>query len=353
MPKTTIEVHYPWALGKIGLRGDREPLSWRTSAAPDEVVGNRHVFKLELDEGEILEFKPVRGDGAWARQRNHTVIAGDSVVVEPYFEASQLSIEAEARTLYSKELKRSIRFQVALPPSYHEHHEKRYPVLYAQDGHAVLSTGADPIDGRSWEMDTTLDQLYELGAIEEILVVAIHTNDRRLETLSPSRDATHGGGDGPRYLDFMVDTLKPWIDRTYRTLPGPHEAGLIGASMGGLFSFFAAWTRSDVFGKAACLSGSFWWDNRSMVREVQKGSCPVPRPLLYIDSGAARTVFEEDANVRDGYHHTMALRQALIRHCYDAGVNIHTLAFAGLGHNNASWASRLMIPIQLLFPRKC
>jgi predicted alpha/beta superfamily hydrolase len=122
--------------------------------------------------------------------------------------------------------------------------------------------------------------------------------------------------------------------------------------MGGLFSFFAAWTRGNVFGRAACLSSSFWWDGRCMVKEVQKGSCPLPRPWLYIDSGAAKGRFEEDANLRDGYHHTLALRTALVEHCYVAGENIHALAFAGMSHNNASWASRLAIPLQLLFPRR-
>jgi len=90
-----------------------------------------------------------------------------------------------------------------------------------------------------------------------------------------------------------------------------------------------------------------------MVREVQKGVCPLPRPKLYIDSGAARSAFEEDANLRDGYHHTVALRSALVSHCYVPGDNLHMLAFAGSSHNNASWAARVAIPLQLLFPRHC
>jgi enterochelin esterase-like enzyme len=126
---------------------------------------------------------------------------------------------------------------------------------------------------------------------------------------------------------------------------------LLGASMGGLFSFYAAWTRSDVFGRAACLSGSFWWANQSMVREVQKGVCPVPRPWLYVDSGVAKNMFEGDANLVDGFHHTVALRNALVTHCYAPGANLHVLAFTGVRHDTASWAARLAIPLQLLLPR--
>lgn len=352
MLKTTIEIHYPPSLGQIGLRGSEAPLSWTQTLEPTRISGHQHLFEVDLPDGALLEFKPIRDDRHWSLERNFSVLAGEHVAVEPYFDRSRSSIEAFVRTMNSAELGRAVAFQVLLPPSYDEHDDKRYPVLYAQDGQALFTTGADPIDGTSWRMDATIDELYEIGALEEILVVGIHTTQERMEMLSPTPDPKHGGGHGQRYLDFLVGTLKPWIDRMYRTRPESESTALLGASMGGLFSFYAAWTRSDVFGKAACLSGSFWWDRRSMVREVQRGSCPVPRPRLYIDSGAARTHFEEDANARDGLHHTIALRQALLTHCYVAGDNLHTLAFPGLRHDNVSWGVRLPIPLQLLFPRR-
>lgn len=352
MPKTTVEVRYPHELGEITLRGGQAPLSWSRSLAPTSVSGDRHVFEIDLPEGALLEFKPVRDGRRWSRERNYTVLAGERVTVEPYFDRTRSSVEAFVRTMSCRELGRTLAFQVLLPPSYDEHTQKRYPVLYAQDGQALFSTGADPIDGTSWKMDETLDELYEIGAIEEIIVVGIHTTERRMEMLSPTPDPKHGGGDAPRYLDFLVERMKPWVDRTYRARPEPASTAVLGASMGGLFSFFAAWTRPDVFGKAACLSGSFWWDRRCMIREVQRGSCPAPRPALYIDSGAARTNFEEDANAVDGLHHTLALRQALVTHCYAPGTNLHTLAFPGLRHNNVSWGMRLPIPLQILFPRR-
>ena len=89
-----------------------------------------------------------------------------------------------------------------------------------------------------------------------------------------------------------------------------------------------------------------------MVRETQKGYCPAPPPVLYLDSGAASSTFEEDANARDGLHHTAALRQSLISHCYVPGTNLHTLAFPGHRHHSASWGARLAVPLQLLFPRR-
>jgi predicted alpha/beta superfamily hydrolase len=290
-------------------------------------------------------------DGEWSRERNYTVVAGDKIVVRPHFDRSEGLLEDKPRELHSPELGIDVRYRVHLPPSYGEHPDRRYPVLYAQDGQALFSNTGDQ-HGPPWRVDETLDELYELAAVEEIIVVGIETAADRLRMLSPSRDKKHGGGDGPKYLDFLVERLKPEIDRRYRTSPERADTGLMGASMGGLFSFFAAWRRPDVFGKAACLSSSFWWDDRFMVKEVRGGSCPAPRPLLYIDSGAAKSDLDEDMSRRDGYHHTVAMRDALTSHCYAPGVNVHLLAFAGSAHESSAWAARVATPLQLLFPRE-
>ena len=238
-----------------------------------------------------------------------------------------------------------------MPPSYEEHRTKRYPVLYAHDGQALFSAAPDPGDAHSWSMDAALNELYEYGVIEEIIVVAVTTKERRIEMLSPTADRQYGGGGADRYLAFLVATLKPHVDRTWRTKPGRTTTALIGASMGGLFSFYAAWSRNDVFSRAACLSASFWWDERRMIRRAQE-VCPVPRPWLYIDSGAALSQFEQDANLRDGFQHTQAMCKALLNNCYEPGRDVVSLTYAGLQHDASAWAARLAIPLQLLFPRR-
>jgi len=352
MLTTTIEVLYPEGRGKLGLRGNMLPLSWKESIDPISVANGRHVFRLETLPALLLEFKAHRDDGRWACGRDDTVQTGQSVTVEPYFDRAYGVLEKVRRTLHSPQLGRSVTYQVFLPPSYDELPEKRYPVLYAQDGQSLFSTSPDPFDGHSWRLDDSLNELYDLAAIEEILVVAIRTDVDRLDLLSPVADPELGGGKGPLYLDFLVDTLKPAVDAAYRTRTGRDDTGVIGASMGGLFSFYAAWNRPRVFGKAICLSSSFWWADRFMVRDVEAGACPLPRPMLYLDSGASKSPFERDANLRDGYHHTLAMRHAVRSHCYVLGDNVHALAFAGMSHDNASWASRLAVPLQLMFPAK-
>ena len=83
---------------------------------------------------------------------------------------------------------------------------------------------------------------------------------------------------------------------------------------------------------------------------AQAGVCPAPRPLVYLDSGASRLEFERDTNAIDGRHHTRALERALIGHCYEPGDDLHVLAFPGQSHDADSWARRIAIPLQLVFP---
>jgi len=354
MPLTTIDVVYPSDYGVIALRGDTPPLSWESSLLPTSITrspdGDRHRFELDIPEGELIEWKPIRDDALWSCERNYTMLAGESLTVSPYFHHATGLLKTNEPVLYSPELGFDIHFRVFLPPSYEEHHTKRYPVLYAQDGQALFAASPDPGDPHSWRMDEALNELYEYGVIEEIIVVAVTTKERRIEMLSPTADRTYGGGRADDFLRFIGETLKPHVDRTWRTRPERESTAIIGASMGGLFAFYGAWTRSDLFGRAACMSASFWWDDRRMLHLVQQ-FCPATRPWLYIDSGAALSQFEQDANVRDGFQHTQAVCKALHSACYDPGVNLVSLAYAGFQHDASAWAARLAIPLQLLFPR--
>ena len=342
---TLIDVIYPAHRGAIGLRGDHAPLSWEHTTAPTSRDGDRVLFELNIPEGELLELKLVRNDEDWAGGRNYTVHAGDHLLIEPYFDRTggALLPAEELATPGGK-----LSYRVMLPPSYDEQDAKRYPVLYVQDGQALWSTSQDPYG--IWNLDKTLDHLFELNAIEELIVVGIDTSERRTGRLSHVADPDHGGGEGPAHLGAIVDHLLPSINERFRTKTERDSTALMGSSMGGLFSFYAAWTRPDVFGKAACLSSSFWWAKRHLIRQVQGEAPPLARPLLYIDSGAAVSAFEKDPNARDGFHHTRSMFRALMRHGYVAGVDLHRLTFTGQAHGADAWAARVAIPLQLLFP---
>lgn len=340
---TWIQVHYPAARGAIGLRGSHAPLSWDHTTPPVRSDGDDHLFQVPLRADELLDLKVVRGED-WALGRNYVVHAGDHLCLEPCFDGGptferDLVVEHDGRTA---------KIDVFLPPSYGEQPAKRYPVLYMLDGQSLWTHSTDPFG--TWDVDLTLASLYELGAVEEMIVVGVHTSEERLAVLSPVPDAEHGGGEGPRFLSLLVDGVRPFVDARYRTRREASATGILGSSMGGLFAFYASWTRPDVFGKAACLSSSFWWADRWAVKHVQTTSAPSPRPFFYLDSGAAPGPVD-DARLLDGFHHTRSMLRALVQAGLDPGADLHRLVFPGERHHAAAWASRVALPLQMLFPQ--
>lgn len=339
---TIVEVVYPPHRGAIGLRGNLAPLSWEHTTPPTRSEGDHHWFVLGLQPGETLELKLVRGEDDWAQGRNYAVHAGDQLLLQPAFDRQHCELLPPATLTHGD---RTLTYQVLVPPSYGEQETKRYPVIYAQDGQALWTSSPDPFG--VWHLDATLDSLLDLAVIEELIVVAIDTSSDRLDHLGPVPDPDYGGGSGGAHLAAIIDALKPAIDQQFRTRPEREHTCAMGSSMGGLFSFYAAWTRPDVFGKAICLSSSFWWAGRAMIRAIT--AAPEPRPVIYLDSGAALDPDEPSASAHDGFHHTRAMHRALDRVGYTP-TDLHRLTFPGQGHAASSWAARVAIPLQLLFP---
>ncbi len=167
--------------------------------------------------------------------------------------------------------------------------------------------------------------------------------------LRPVPDAHQGGGDGPAFLELLPDGIRTHVHPHFRTQTERTSRGILRSSMGGLFSLFPAWTRPDLFRKAACLSSSFWWGDRWAVKHVQSSEPPEPRPLFYIDSGASPGPLEE-GHSSDNFHDTRSMLRALKRVGFNAGADVHRLVFPGQSHHAAAWASRVALPLQLLFP---
>jgi predicted alpha/beta superfamily hydrolase len=336
---TIIEVIYPRERGCIGLRGSAPPLSWTETTPPTATLEARCVFELAIPEGELVDVKLVRGNDEWAHGRNYTLHAGDHLLLRPAFERTTCKLLPPVVLPTSPW---PLRYQVLLPPSYDEQRARHYPVLYAQDGQALWSTSSDPFG--VWALDTVIDQLLEIAVMSELIVVAIETSTARMDRLGPVRDPTYGGGRAREHLETIIRELKPRIDADFRTRVGREDTALIGSSLGGLFSFYAAWTAPEIFGKAICLSSSFWWANRYMIRAAQVA--PSPRPTIYLDSGVA---LHPDARSQDGFQHTRSMQRALVRAGYMNGEDLHRLAFPGHVHSTAAWSARVAIPLQLLF----
>jgi predicted alpha/beta superfamily hydrolase len=206
--------------------------------------------------------------------------------------------------------------------------DQRYPVIYMQDGQNLF----DPATSYAgdWQAGAALDALEREG-LAAIVVGIPNMGKRRLAEYSPFRDLRLGGGAGDAYLDFVTSTVKPLIDRDFRTLPERDHTAIAGSSMGGLISLYAFFAQPDIFGLAGVMSPSLWFARGAIFRYLRRQ--PFVSGRLWLDAGD-----QEGGNM---LANARRLRDLLTAKGYHPGVNLHYLEATGAGHNEAAWATRL------------
>jgi len=152
-------------------------------------------------------------------------------------------------------LGRERRVQVYLPPGYASS-GKRYPVLYMHDGQNLFDDRTSFVG--EWGVDEALDQLAREEKLEVIVVGIEHGGDHRMTELKPWEYKQFGPGEADQYLAFVVDVVKPWVDANYRTRTDRAHTGVMGSSLGGLTSWYAAFKYPQVFGRIGVFSPSYW-----------------------------------------------------------------------------------------------
>lgn len=166
------------------------------------------------------------------------------------------------------------RIWIYLPKSY-ALSDKKYPVLYMQDGQNLFNEKT--AFAEEWGIDECLDSLQNKGLKECIVVGIDHGGNKRINEYNPYDHFQYGKGLGNEYLQFIAETLKPYIDNKYRTHKGRDYTYLAGSSMGGLISWYGQLKYASVFGGGAIFSPSFWispqvavdaqqWDGMEMLR---------------------------------------------------------------------------------------
>lgn len=154
-------------------------------------------------------------------------------------------------TFFMPQLNRYRRIWIYLPEKY-KTSKKRYPVLYMHDGQNLFDN-ATSYSGE-WEVDETLDSMPNA-----CIVVGIDNGSLlRMNEYNPNDTDLYGKGEGNSYLEFLVKTLKPFIDKSFRTLRSRKYTITAGSSMGGLISFYAGILYPRVFGGIGIFSPSFW-----------------------------------------------------------------------------------------------
>ena len=189
------------------------------------------------------------------------------------------------------QLKRKRRIWMYLPPNY-ETTDQSFPVIYMHDGQNIFD-GNSSFSGE-WEVDETLNRLYEKNNLSFIVVGIDNGGGKRLDEYSPWVNEKYGGGEGDAYLEFIVETLKPYIDANYKTLVDKNNTAIIGSSMGGLISHYAALKYPNVFGKVGVFSPAFWFAPE--IKEFSNLHGSIQDTKMYFLAGGKEgnnTAFEE------------------------------------------------------------
>ena len=223
---------------------------------------------------------------------------------------------------------------VYLPPSY-ARGDRRYPVIYMHDGQNLFDRATS--FGEEWEVDQTLEAASGEGL--EAIVVGIPNTEARLDEYSPFRDRKHAqGGRGDDYLAFLVDTVKPLVDRDFRTRPEREATGIAGSSMGGLISLYAFFRRPETFGFAGVMSPALWFGGRGIFSYV-KGR-PLSPGRIYLDIGTNEgTEALSDAR---------RMKSLLEEKGYRTGRDLLFYVEMGGRHNERAWARRLKHVLRFL-----
>ncbi|MDD4796917.1 MAG: alpha/beta hydrolase-fold protein [Eubacteriales bacterium] len=235
--------------------------------------------------------------------------------------------------------------RVYLPASYDEG-DDTYPVLYLQDGQNLYDDALS-FSGHSWRVGQAMAELEHAGATRGIVVVGVdHGDKRRADEYNPWKNYFFGqadgsnlvmGGLGDAYADFLAETLKPLIDRRYRTRPGKQSTAIAGSSFGAVISLYTALKYAQTYACAGVFSAATWLAEAQMLDFIQTRRLPAAQ-RYFIHTGTREGDGKSPADFDNVYiQNAQNLRDTLLA----CGVNADDIHFAlheGDHHHEKAWA---------------
>ena len=224
----------------------------------------------------------------------------------------------------------------ALLPHDYDNATENYPVLYLQDAQNLFNEQAK---FGNWEIDKKLAVMSEYK-IGKIIVIAIeHAEKDRVKEYNVGKTVL-GTGQGKKYIRFITDTLKPFVDKKFRTKPEREYTGLGGSSMGGLVSIFSGRMYPEVYGKLMIFSPSLW-----VVPKMDFTGIDFDEPSdtkIYLYAGG-----DESATMVD---HIKKFKKNMIKNEFVADKMKIKLSINMLGkHNETYWSDEFPKAIEWLF----
>jgi len=163
-------------------------------------------------------------------------------------------VEIISEKFYIPQLERYRKVWALLPYDYYTS-EKSYPVLYLQDAQNLFNEGSGY---GNWEIDKKLSILAEYGRGDMIVIAIEHGSEERIKEYIFDNDNVANGSEGKKYIRFIADTLKPYVDENYRTKKDRDNTGIGGSSLGALISIYSGFLYPEVYSKLLIFSPSLW-----------------------------------------------------------------------------------------------
>ena len=201
------------------------------------------------------------------------------------------------------------------PPRYDDGSCARVPVMLVHDGNESLTRGdfASVVDAQI--------VLFPELAQPVLVFVALPSQDIRLDEYTFNTQTATGSA----YVGFLASDLLPRVRSSFHVCAAQAATGIAGASLGGLISVYAAFEKPQVFGFVGSQSGSFFWDNESLVlRAQQTPKIPV---RFYLDHGCPNDNCDSNRDMNAA----LAAKNYDVMHVEDPGAQ----------HDWSFWKNRL------------
>jgi len=304
----------------LGTAGTYQYLKRKTGAKDFEDPKNAVFLSeprdmREVEGGKRIELKQVSGTGK---------------MEEPKFLDSMLQ-EFPGR-----------RIRVWLPPGY-ETGKRKYPVVYLHDGQNVFDPGG-PFG--SWSADKVAEEEMRSGRVRPAILVGLdNTPDRVREYLPPpdvvpeGRPAAGEVGRADLYARYLLEVVKPYVDRTYRTLSERENTLVLGSSMGGVVSHYLLESHGNSFSAAGVFSPAYWASPKFFAESLRK---PKPDGRIYLDMGTreGRSYWPDVIRI---YQHWVRGGAVILGDLwFQPGICAE--------HNEKAWKDRLPTALQFLLP---
>jgi predicted alpha/beta superfamily hydrolase len=235
---------------------------------------------------------------------------------------STASKQVSTFIMEAPQLKTTRKIWLYLPKNY-ETSTKKYPVIYMHDAQNLFD--AKTSFAGEWNIDEKLDSLQA-----QVIVVGIENGgEKRIDELTPYKNAKYGGGETDKYLDFIINTLKPEIDKKYRTKSNAKNTTIMGSSLGGLTSYYAVLKHPEVFGKAGVFSPAFWI-NRDEINNLTTNSKKIKTKIYFLCGDSEG---DDDSMVKDLNNIELLLNT---NRCYCLHLNKKVIVKGG-HHNEKLW----------------